>query len=257
MSEQDENITCTCQQCSAFVKDHYRYCGKCGEYIQVTHLPINVFNNVPLRRVSVFFIIYLFTGLLVKNTQWVTSYNQLFWIEIFLALITIGFAWESRKSIAPLFKINNFNRLLLMAVLSTAVGASLIVSFSIQQVNTTFFHSDVGYFSTYKGYRFPITLMLWSIALLPAFIEELAFRGIIYNYIQQFTNEKWVVTITSFLFAFMHLSLLSVLWLLPFAFFIGFLRQRYHTLWYGIIFHFVFNSTACLIDLYREGLFSF
>ncbi len=247
----------TCHECGAFVKDHYRYCGNCGEYIQEAHLPINVFNNLPLRRVSVFFIIYLFTGLLVKNTLWITSYNQLFWIEIFLALITIGFAWQSRKSIAPILKFNNFNGLLLMAVLSIAVGASLIVSFSIQQVNTTFFHSDVGYFSTYKAYRFPITLMFWSIAILPAFIEELAFRGIIYNYVQHFISDRWVVAVTSFLFAFMHLSLFSVLWLLPFAFFIGYLRRRYHTLWYGIIFHFVFNCTACLIDLYREGQFSF
>jgi membrane protease YdiL (CAAX protease family) len=98
--------------------------------------------------------------------------------------------------------------------------------------------------------------MVYSIAMLPAFFEELAFRGVLFNYCNTFLDERLVVAVTAFLFAIMHLSLISMVWLIPFGFFIGYLRQRYQTLWYGIVFHFVFNLTACAVDLYREGIIS-
>jgi membrane protease YdiL (CAAX protease family) len=95
--------------------------------------------------------------------------------------------------------------------------------------------------------------MIYSIALLPAVFEEIAFRGVMYNYCNNFLDEQLAVVITAFLFAIMHLSLISLIWLIPFGIFIGMLRHKYNTIWYGIIFHFTFNLTACIIDLYRQG----
>jgi len=78
-----------------------------------------------------------------------------------------------------------------------------------------------------------------------------------YNYCASFLDERLVVAVTAFLFAIMHLSLLSLVWLIPFGFFIGHLRRKYDTIWYGIVFHFIFNLTACCIDLYRQGQLHF
>ena len=95
--------------------------------------------------------------------------------------------------------------------------------------------------------------MVYSIALVPALFEELAFRGILYNYLGSFLDGHLTVMVTAFVFAAIHLNFFSLIWLVPFGVLIATLRRKYNTLWYGIIFHFVFNITACLFDLYRQG----
>ena len=59
--------------------------------------------------------------------------------------------------------------------------------------------------------------------------------------------------VTGFVFAAIHLNFFSLVWLIPFGIFIGSLRRKYETLWYSVIFHFVFNTTSCLYDLYQMG----
>jgi membrane protease YdiL (CAAX protease family) len=141
-----------------------------------------------------------------------------------------------------------------LAVIAIAVAGSLLVTVSVRELNVSFFQSDISYYDAYKVYRYPTLVMIYSVALMPAIFEELAFRGIMYNYCLQFLDERLVVAVTAFLFAIMHLNLMSLVWLIPFAFFIGNLRRKYNTLWYGIVFHFTFNLTACISDLYRQGL---
>lgn len=258
MSDENYDIKPSCDECGSLVADHHRYCYKCGEYLGMQAVTINIFNNVALRRLFIFYFIYLFICLLVKHTNWFNSYDQLFWVEVVLAAITIYFGWLNRRYIKPILRFNNFSWLVLLAVVVIAAASSLLVSFTVHEVNITFFDSEVSYYDAYKLYYFPIALMIYSIAILPAIFEEIAFRGVMYNYCLAFLDERLVVAVTAFLFAIMHLSLISLVWLIPFGFFIGHLRRRYNTLWYGVVFHFIFNLTACLLDLYRKGeLFTF
>jgi membrane protease YdiL (CAAX protease family) len=94
--------------------------------------------------------------------------------------------------------------------------------------------------------------MIYSIAITPAIFEELTFRGVMYNLSATILPERFVIVLTACLFAIMHLSLVSMLWLLPFGIFLGYLRKKYNTLWYGVVFHFAFNLTAVVIDLYLQ-----
>jgi membrane protease YdiL (CAAX protease family) len=247
-----------CFECSEAISEHHRYCPHCGTYQGAQAVSINVFNNAALRQVFLFYFVYLFICLLVKHTNYFNSYSALVWIEFLLAAVTLGFAWQNRAQIIPLLSFKHFNFSIFVAVIAIAAGASFLVSLSVREVNITFFGSEVSYYNAFKPYYFPVVLMVWSIAVLPALMEELAFRGVMYNYCATFLDERLVVAVTAFLFAIMHLSLISLVWLIPFGFFIGNLRRRYNTLWYGVTFHFIFNLVACLIDLYREGqLFTF
>jgi membrane protease YdiL (CAAX protease family) len=153
----------------------------------------------------------------------------------------------------PVLKFPNFKWYILLGVMAIAALVSCLVSFSVREVNVTFFDTDVSYYRAYKLYSYPTLVMIYSIAITPAIFEELAFRGVMYNYCASFLDERLVVAVTAFLFAIMHLSLISLIWLIPFGFFIGNLRRKYNTVWYGIAFHFIFNFTACLIDLHRQG----
>jgi membrane protease YdiL (CAAX protease family) len=170
-----------------------------------------------------------------------------------LAVITLGFVGLNWAGIKPVLKFRNFSWVTLWGVVVLSAASSFLVSFAVKELNGTFFHSDVNYYDPYRSYTFPTFVMIYSIAIMPAVFEELAFRGIMYNYCANFLDERLVVAVTAFLFAVMHLSIVSLVWLIPFGFFIANLRRKYNTLWYGIVFHFVFNLVACIFDLYRQG----
>lgn len=251
--EEPCQIQPACDDCSVPVKADQRYCHNCGSYLSAGAVTVNIFNNEALRQTFIFYFLYLFICLLVKHTSWFDNYDDLFWIEIGLAAITLRFVWQNRIEMKPVLKFDNFKWTVLISIIAIAIAASCIVSYAARQVNVSFFDTDVSYYRSYRIYAYPIVIMLYSIALTPAIFEELAFRGVIYNYCASFLDERLVVAVTAFLFAIMHLSLISLVWLIPFGFFIGNLRRKYNTIWYGVAFHFMFNLTACIIDLYRQG----
>lgn len=251
--EDELPIQYTCDECQHPVHEEHRYCANCGAYLNGQPVTINVFNNLSLRQVFTFYFVYLFICLAVKHSSWFSAYDELFWVELVLAAITLRFAWLNRRQISPVIRFNNFRWYIMAGIIALAAVASVFISITMREVNVTFFGSEVHYYQAYKMYLFPTAVMIYSIAIMPAIFEELAFRGVMFNYCSNFLDERLVVAVTAFLFAIMHLSLLSLVWLVPFGFFIGHLRRRYNTLWYGVAFHFVFNLTACLFDLYKGG----
>jgi membrane protease YdiL (CAAX protease family) len=246
-----------CEECQAKVTEEQRYCHNCGAYLSAEAVTINIFNNLALRQVFIFYFLYLFICLVVKHASWFKTYDELFWVEIVLAVITLRYVLLNRREMRRALRFRKFRWYRLFGVMGLAALASCLVSFSVREVNVTFFNTDISYYDAYKVYTYPVPLMLYSIALAPAIFEEMAFRGVMYNYCASFLDERLVVAVTAFLFAIMHLSLISLVWLIPFGFFIGHLRRRYRTIWYGVVFHFSFNFTACMIDLYRHDLWGF
>lgn len=196
---------------------------------------------------------YLFVCLVVHYTDWFVSYDRLFWIEITLAFITIYYAYKNKETIGPLLRFNNFKWSIIALVVTGALTFSIIVNFAVREINVSLFKTDTNYFDFYKIYVAPIPIMIYSIALMPAIFEEIAFRGVLFNYLSAFLDDKLVVMVTGFVFAAMHLSTLSLVWLIPFGILLGFMRNKYNTIWYGVLFHFIFNCTSCIIDLYQQG----
>lgn len=245
--------TYTCEECESTVKGYHRFCNHCGAYLGADAEHISIFNHSALQSAFFFYAIYLFICLSVKFTNWFHSYDNLFWIEILLAVVTVLFARANWQSLKPLLRFNNFKWYILLCVIIAAFIFSSVVNISINQINISVFRSDPSMFEAYRIYQFPVLVMFYSIALLPALFEELAFRGIIYNYLSSFLDERLVVMVTAFVFAAIHLNFFALIWLVPFGILIATLRRKYNTLWYGIVFHFVFNITACLFDLYRQG----
>lgn len=251
--EQPETEIFTCEECDSHVKGYHRFCYNCGAWLGSDASQISIFNNRNLQSAFFFYIIYLFICLVVRYTEWFESYDHLFFIEIVLAVVTIIYARANWQNIKPLFRFNNFKFTVLIVVIFIAVFFSLGVSISVKQLNISLFNSDASLYRMYSIYQWPVLLMIYSVAVMPAIFEELAFRGIIFNYLENFLDDKMVVMVTGCTFAALHLSLISLIWLIPFGIFLGNLRRKYHTLWYGIVFHFTFNCTACVYDLYQQG----
>lgn len=92
--------------------------------------------------------------------------------------------------------------------------------------------------------------MVLFTAVLPALLEELAYRGYLLQVLMKVMDKQQAIFITSVLFALVHLSVLSLFWLVPFAWLLGHVAVKEKTIWYGVVIHFLFNLTACFFDLY-------
>ncbi len=99
--------------------------------------------------------------------------------------------------------------------------------------------------------------MIISVALFPALFEELAYRGFLMQRLLNIVEEKEATYITSILFFFIHFSMISFFWMLPFGLLLAYIRIKTNTIWYGIVMHFFFNLTACLVEIYNFGNFNF
>lgn len=243
----------SCNECNSEVKGFHRFCHHCGAYLGPEAHREDIFNNVQLRMAFVFYGLNLLLCLLVKYTSWFHSYDQMFWMELILAMVAIAFAYFNKNEILSLLAVKRLRFPIIAVIMVLAIITSWLVNISIRELNISLFKSDNSYYGGYQIYIAPQLVMIYSIALMPAIFEELAFRGVLYQYLSSILHERLVVLVTACMFAALHLNFLSLIWLLPFGIFVGFLRRKYNTIWYGIIFHFVFNLTACLIDLYREG----
>ena len=166
-----ENDIYYCDDCDNNVKGYQRFCHNCGAYLGSDAERVDIFNNKYLRNALVFYSIYLFVCLTVRFTNWFNNYDSLFFVELFLALVTIFFAWKNRKTIKPLLKFNNFNPFVLVVVIAISVVFSTVISITIKQINVSVFQVDTSLFEPYRIYQFPVLIMIYSIALMPAIFE--------------------------------------------------------------------------------------
>lgn len=255
MNTEEQPILYHCDECETVVKGHDRFCHSCGAYLGYSAEQVSIFNNVHLRSAFLFYVINLVICIVVKSKEgWFESYDTLFWIELLLATIAFTFAYFNRQSIKAILKFNNFKPLVVVVLVLIAAVFAFVVNISVRELNVSFFRYDISLYKAYDMYEFPVLIMIYSIALMPALFEELAFRGVLFGYLDQFLDGRLVVMITGFAFAAIHLNYISLVWLIPFGVLLGHLRNKYNTIWYGVIFHFVFNLTGCIIDLYREGM---
>ncbi len=244
-----------CEICNKEVQGFHRFCYNCGRYLGFDGARFSLYKNTSLQSSFSFFCIYLSACLLVRFTNLFDDYNRLFWVEIFLAIIIFIYAVINFRNIKPLLKFRNFNVIRLIGCVSFAAIASVVINITVSKLNISFFGTDAGYYSQYSIYSMPAFIMVYSIAVYPAIFEELAFRGVIYNYLTNFLDERLVVIVTAFMFAIVHLNFISLFWLVPFGILVGAMRKRFGTIWYGVVFHFTFNLIAVIFDLYKNGYF--
>ncbi len=88
-------------------------------------------------------------------------------------------------------------------------------------------------------------LALVIMALLPAFCEEVLFRGGFQNFLTRGINQPWVaIIIVSALFSVMHLSYYGFLSRFALGIVLGALYYYSGTIWWSIAAHFIYNALA-------------
>lgn len=167
------------------------------------------------------------------------------WIVLIVAVIFIPlliFKYKKQKKLN--FKINKN----IIFVILVGFSISILLNLIIININKLFNINN-----NLLDYKYLIQTIIAS-CLLGPIIEELLFRGVMFNKIKTFNNLNISILLTTVIFAFFHDSITQMIY----AFIIGYicikLYVEYDTLLVPIIFHISCNLVVPLLNNYLVNL---
>ena len=226
-----------------------QFCGACGN--RQFHGAEAIVENkwARIKQAGLFYAIII---VLCASANFIDEFQTVRWslfFEVALATTSVGFFafnWAENKKLLtwPCFSFKK-----LCAYCAVAIIASVVVQFGVGWLNDTIYSRQEENFTYLKGNFLGEVLLVFFMAVTPALFEELGFRGYLLQNMVKVAGPHQALFITSFLFAIIHMSIISLLWLIPFAVLLGAVRLRENTLWYGVFMHFTFNFTASMFML--------
>jgi len=206
--------------------------------------------NKGLSRTITFFLVLLAYVMILHFIGPVKNYKQSLLIDVlFASIVLIFFALNFRKTI-ELFKLPKKSPGVFAAIIVGAPFFGLIIFFLSGFLNGYLFGTvDEPHYRLFANSPSPILFTIISVGVFPAVFEEIACRGIMFNNLEKIAGVWPTIILTAIIFTMLHLSLLSALWIFPVGILFGMLRARYNTLWYGIIGHFLYNSSIVFFEI--------
>ena len=178
------------------------------------------------------------------------------WLALFsavLELVLLVPVWwfVKRKYHVPLAKALGFRRfkpwwlavavgLLIAYFVFNAYYAAILAALGLEM------QRDVG--PTLRELSSPWPLV-FSIVILAPLVEEVFFRGFVFNGLRGRMDWWWAAVISGALFAAAHLDPLFLLPAFLMGFLFAFLYQKTNSIWPGMIVHFLVNSLAMIVAL--------
>jgi len=239
-----------CVQCEAIIAASGKFCPACGAR-QIAASVLSVENRwILLKQAALFYSIHI---VVCAVSKFVSFFDTLMWelvTVVVLWIASVAFFTDKWTENKRLFNWRSFSWPKLAAYLAIAMTGAVLVHYSVGWLNITLFSKDEHYY-IFAGNKVLNTItVIFFTAITPAIFEEIGFRGYLLNTLLKVADAPQAIYISAFLFAIIHLSFISLFWLIPFAIFQGYMRLKEDTLWYGIFFHFAFNLTGCIFELF-------
>lgn len=248
MSE-DSLVTPTCDYCHSPLVAKAKFCGACG-------VPVKKNKGEGIKKsvqyIIAFYIAFLLLAI-VNNVVFALDYSftSEVIVEVAFIVLTLGFCITDWKAIMRLYRIPMIDVKGVLMTLLVPVGSAFVVYYGIEWLyNALGEYENSNMFAEYVDYKNSLFWAIVFIAILPPVFEELAFRGFLFNQLRKVSSVQVTIIGTSFIFALVHFSLISFVWIFPFGMFLGYLRQRYQTLWLGMVVHFIHNFLVLMLDYY-------
>ncbi len=171
------------------------------------------------------------------------------WMTLVDAIVIVGFASRYRSEIVPLLRPATFDgRARKMLAIATAIqflglGA---VFYLLEKAGLPFERIT----DEMQRHDYSLWKLILIYSLAPAFFEEIAFRGVMYDRLRQVLGEREGWLVQAAFFSVLHLS--PVIFPTHFAMglIFGWLRIRTGSLLPGMVLHAVWNAANILLELY-------
>ena len=225
----------------------------------------NLFNRIG--GVMLFFLVvtnvvsggaYLFGAWFTINNSSVSAevtaelLNALAYAVSFLLPVGFFYAISKKKQTEPVgLSLESSEEMPVLATLAVVfLGSSACLASSY--VNSILFPvSDRAYdiyFAQELGGGYSLVLMFISVAIIPAFVEELLFRGVILSNIRPY-SESDAVLISAILFGLMHQAPYQLFYTTAVGVILGVIRVKTGSIWMGVLVHF-FNNFYSILQSY-------
>jgi len=100
----------------------------------------------------------------------------------------------------------------------------------------------------------PFPLMLFMMAVMPACIEELVFRGVVYGGYRKAGTKFMSVMLSALMFGLMHMNLNQALYAFVLGIFLALLVEATGSLFSSMLFHFIYNAQSCCMMFMVEAM---
>lgn len=139
-------------------------------------------------------------------------------------------------------KENNFKLKDIFIPIIFGITISLIYNIMLFQFNNIFNFTD-----NFEISRIPIIVQIICSGICGPILEELLFRGVVYNKLKEFNKTKISMIITSVIFALFHTDIINAIYAFGVSFMLIYLYEKYKTLKAPILMHISLNTTIILM----------
>ena len=140
--------------------------------------------------------------------------------------------------------------------INTDINIKTIILIILSGISISIFYNTLVYFinsvihitDDYIISDIPLFTLILTTGIMGPILEELLFRGIVYNRLKIYLSHKKSVIITSILFSIMHLpNIINVIYTFFLSFILIYLYDKYKSLKISILFHIIINITVIFL----------
>jgi membrane protease YdiL (CAAX protease family) len=230
----------SCAACAAPLRDQASFCASCGHPAGAP-APVRLRARGDVLLVIVFYLLLLgaqgvAVAMFAADADELTTFLVADGLMAALTLATLG---RSFPVVWPAYRRVGFGAAGLLLVIAASYPGAVAV----------------GAFVDFMAARFHLTDDLtssvialgpgWALVLycaIPPVVEELAFRGTCYGLLERHLGVRDALLISSFAFALLHLSFVSLVTHIPLGLYFGWLRARSGSLWPAMLAHLLHNG---------------
>lgn len=103
--------------------------------------------------------------------------------------------------------------------------------------------------TNYQISKLPIYVQIISSGIIGPIIEELLFRGIVYNKLKQFNSVKKSMIISTIIFSIIHFSIADCIYTIFIGYLLVYVYEKYKDIRYSMVIHILINVSVILMGL--------
>ena len=172
-----------------------------------------------------------------KLTNYINSKSLLIILITVIIFLPILFKVFKKYRIKNDFKFKNI-------FIPIAFGISISLIYNI-----TLFHLNnlIPFTNNFEISSIPIVVQIICSGICGPILEELVFRGIVYNKLKEFNKPMSDIILTSIIFGLFHTDIVNAIYAFGVSFILIYLYERYKTLKAPIVMHIALNITIILM----------
>lgn len=148
---------------------------------------------------------------------------------------------------------NNFKIKDIIVPILFGISISLIYNILLFKLNSVIYFTN-----KFDGNSLPILVQIISTGILGPILEELIFRGFVYNKLKEFNKPMNSIILTSLIFGIIHFDIINAIYAFGVSFILIYLYEKYKTLKAPILMHISLNITIILmINFITKGFIVF